>query len=235
MPVAVVTGSSRGLGREIAVTLAKCGYTVVINYCYSKGEAAETVQRTDGKAMAVKADVKLFRQVKSMADRVDRKLGRVDALINNAGITRDSLLVQYPERDFDEVLSVNLKGCFNATRAFAPLMIRSGGGHIVNLSSHSGTRGKAGQVAYSAAKAGILGFTYSAARELSVHNIRVNAILPGYLPTEMGRSRERALKRAQEESVLRRLSEPGEVARFVAYLLTTKNITGQVFSLDSRI
>lgn len=186
-------------------------------------------------SMAIKADVRDFREIEEMAEQVFRRWGRVDALINNAGIARDGLLLTCRERDFDEVLEVNLKGCFNAVRAFAPLMKRSGGGHIISISSYSGLKGKTGQASYSASKAGIIGLTSSAAREFAEHNIRVNAVLPGYMETDMGKGAEGAMKKAKEESILGRLSDPEEVARFVAFLLTTKTVTGQVFSLDSRM
>lgn len=235
MPVAVITGASRGLGRQTAITLSECGYAVVINYFRSEKDAEGLVRILGERAMAVKADVRNFEEVNEMAERVYRLWGRVDVLINNAGIARDGLLMKYSEKDFVDVLAVNLKGCFNTVRAFAPLMIKSGGGHIVNISSYSGLKGKAGQAAYSAAKAGILGFSFSAARELANHNIVVNTVLPGYMPTDMGKSAAKAIEKATEESTLNRLSEASEMARFIAHLVTTKDISGQVFCLDSRI
>jgi len=235
IPVAVVTGASRGLGRQIALTLAGCGYAIGVNYRSGENEAEETVRLIGDRSLPLKADVRNFRQTEKMAEEVSARWGRLDALINNAGITRDGLLMGYRERDFDDTLDVNLKGCFNTVKAFVPLMTESGGGHIINISSYSGLRGSAGQSAYSASKAAVIGFTLSAARELSCHNIRVNAILPGYMETEMGRRAEEAMEKAGKESMLNRLSDPDEVARFIACFLTTKNITGQVLSLESRI
>jgi 3-oxoacyl-[acyl-carrier protein] reductase len=235
MRVAVVTGASKGLGREVAVSLGREGHHVVVNYHHSPKEAAAVVSGIGVQSMAVKADVGSFPEVQEMAGKVFEKWGRIDVLINNAGITRDGLMIKHGEDDWDEVLRVNLRGCFNTAKSFAPLMIQSGGGHIINISSHSGLRGKAGQAAYSASKASVIGFTYSLAKELGEHNIKVNCILPGYMPTEMGTHAQEAMKQAREESIFGRLSDPGEVAGFIAYLVTTETVTGQVFCLDSRV
>ena len=177
-----------------------------------------------------------------MADAVYRKWGRVDVLINNAGITKDSLMIKLKEAEWDEILRVNLKGCFNTIKAFSHGMISSGrdrlatrGGHIINISSYSGVKGKEGQAAYSASKSAMLGLTYTAARELAGYNIMVNALLPGYMQTEMGVAAKKAMERAKEQSIAGALSSPRQVAEFVSYLVKTDNITGQVFSLDSRI
>jgi 3-oxoacyl-[acyl-carrier protein] reductase len=132
------------------------------------------------------------------------------------------------------VIETNLTGSFNVIRALSPLMVQSGGGHIVNISSRSGLSGKAGQAAYSAAKAAVLGLTRTAAAELATDNIRVNAVLPGYLMTEMGKAAEKASHAAKEASLLKRLSDPQEVAGFIAFLVSTEGVTGQVFSIDSR-
>lgn len=186
-------------------------------------------------AFLIKADVGDAKQVEEMAAAVYRKWGRVDVLINNAGITKDSLMIKLKEAEWDEILRVNLKGCFNTIRAFSRVMIKTGGGHIVNISSYSGVKGKEGQTAYSASKAALLGLTYTAARELAGYNIRVNALLPGYMQTEMGMAAEKAMSKARADSISGSLSDPKEVAGFVEYLIKTDYITGQVFSLDSRI
>jgi 3-oxoacyl-[acyl-carrier protein] reductase len=235
MPVAVITGAARGLGRHIAMALHECGYHVVVNYFQSHKDAGEFTEMLGKRAVAIRADVASLEQVKDMAAKIRDLWGRVDVLVNNAGVVRDGLLMGYQERDFDEVLGVNLKGCFNTVRTLAPLMAKSGGAHIVNISSRSGVKGRAGQAAYSAAKAGVIGFTLSAARELAEQNIMVNAVLPGYMPTDMGKGAEEAIKRATQESVLGTLSEPSEMARFIAMLVTAKNVSGQIFCLDSRI
>lgn len=234
MRVAVITGASRGLGREISVTLSKEGYYVAVNYKGSPGEAEEVVRLAGDRSVAIRADVGSLREVKAMSQEVSKRWGRVDALINNAGIARDGLLINYPEGDWDEVMRVNLKGCFNTVKSFVPLMIQSGGGHIVNISSRS-SRGKAGQTAYSASKASILGLTATLAKELADYNIRVNSILPGYMATGMGEKAKGAMTKAMQESVMGCLSSLEEVSGFVASLLSTKNITGQTFGLDSRI
>ncbi len=235
MQVAVVTGASRGLGRQAAIALVKAGYHVGVNYVRSRGMAEEVLRCATNRCMALRADVGNPREVEDMAERVRREWGRIDVLVNNAGIARDGLMLRYDEDDWDEETRVNIRGCFNTVRSFAPLMIQSGGGHIINISSYSGLRGKAGQAAYSASKASVVGFSLSLARELGGHNIRVNCIVPGYMPTEMGRGARGAMKTAEEESVLHRLSDPEDVARFITYLVKTETISGQVFCLDSRI
>ena len=240
----MITGASRGLGREIALTLAKSGYNVAINYLASENDAKKAAHEIGDNAFLVKADVGDAKQVEEMADAVYRKWGRVDVLINNAGITKDSLMIKLKEAEWDEILRVNLKGCFNTIRAFSRVMIKTGrpgrlaeesGGHIVNISSYSGVKGKEGQTAYSASKAALLGLTYTAARELAGYNIRVNALLPGYMQTHMGMAAEKAMSKARADSISGSLSNPKEVAGFVEYLIKTNYITGQVFSLDSRI
>ena len=151
--------------------------------------------------LLIKADVGDIKHVEKMAEAVYEKWGRVDVLINNAGITKDSLMIKLKEEEWDEVLRVNLKGCCNTIRAFSRFMIKSGGGHIINISSYSGLKGREGQAAYSASKAAVLGLTYTAAKELAEYNIRVNALLPGYMQTEMGKASEKAMTTAKMESI----------------------------------
>lgn len=235
MKVAVITGASKGLGKEIALTLGKSGYNVAVNYLASEKKAAKVADKIAADTLLIKADVGDIRQVERMSETVYARWGRVDVLINNAGITKDSLMVKMKEKDWDEVLRVNLKGCCNTTRVFSHFMIKSGGGHIINISSYSGLKGREGQAAYSASKAAVLGLTYTAAKELAEYNIRVNALLPGYMQTEMGKASEAAMTTAKMESVTGKLSSPKDAAGFIVYLLKTGNITGQIFSLDSRI
>ncbi len=232
MPVALVTGASRGLGKEIAFALAKNGYTVFANYLSADKEVSELV-RSVGRT--IRADVADAAQVRAMADFVEKVSGRLDVVINNAGITKDSLLIRQSEKEWDSIIGTNLKGCFNIIKTMAPLMVKSGGGHVVNISSRSGISGKAGQAAYSASKAALLGLTYTCAAELAVHHIRVNAVLPGFMMTDMGIGAGRAMDQAREKSMLHSLSDPAEVAALVVSIVRTQNITGQVFSLDSRI
>lgn len=235
MPVALITGASRGLGRQIALALSEHGYFVALNYVSADKEADRLIKTIGNNSIALKADVGDIKQVQTMADKIKKEFGRLDVIINNAGITRDNLLLRQSELDWDIIIKTNLKGCFNIIRAMSPLMIQSGGGHIINISSYAGVKGKAGQAAYSASKAAMLGLTNTAAQELSEYNIRANAILPGYMMTEMGIKNQKAAKEAQKESILKKLSQPAEAANFIVYLLKTENITGQVFSLDSRI
>ncbi len=231
--VVLITGGSRGLGKETARAFYESGYRVVINYFESEMSAYKLVSPIGDKAILVKADVSRFEEVLRMAEFVHEKWGMVDVLINNAGITKDALLIKQKENDWDRVLAVNLKGAFNCIKACAPLMKK--GGHIINISSYSGLKGKEGQAAYSASKAALFGLTKTAAIELAGHKIRVNAILPGYMPTKMGINAKEALKGAKEISLLNTLSDPKEVARFIVYLAGTENITGQIFCLESRI
>ena len=231
--VAVVTGGARGLGREIALAFFENAWKVAVNY-FSSGDLARGLIETMGDSgMALGGDVSSPEEMSGMADEVRSRWGRVDVLVNNAGITKDSLLVRQSGEDWDRVMAVNLKGAFNAIRAFAPLM--NEGGHIVNISSYSAVKGKGGQAAYSASKAALLGLTRSAAIELAGLGIRVNAVLPGYMPTSMGLHARGALERAKEDSLLGDLSDPKEAARFVVFLAGTMKVTGQVFSLESRI
>jgi 3-oxoacyl-[acyl-carrier protein] reductase len=234
MRVALVTGASRGLGKEIGIALSRKGYTLAVNYLASRREAEDIASAAGGGSFALQADVGDPAQVRSMSVFIEQRCRRLDVIVNNAGIARDNLLVRQSESEWDEVIRTNLTGCFNVIRALSPLMVKSGGGHIVNIASRSGLAGKAGQPAYSAAKAALLGVTRTAAAELAAHHIRVNAVLPGYLMTEMGRTAEKAIAAAKEASLLGRLSDPAEVAGFIAFLLTTEGVTGQVFSIDSR-
>lgn len=232
--VAVITGGTGGLGREIVRVFYGNAYRVAANYHASLPEPiGGTDGETEKQAMTIRADVRRFDEVSKMASAIYQRWGRVDVLVNNAGVTKDSLLVKQREEDWDHVIAVNLKGAFNTIRAFAPLMAE--GGHIVNISSYSGLKGKEGQAAYSAAKAALLGLTKSAAAELAEHSIRVNALLPGYMFTRMGADAGAALARAREESLLHTLSDPREVANFIVFLASTAHITGQIFCLDSRI
>jgi len=235
MPVALVTGASRGLGREIARALHKGGYAIAANYFSSETETSELMRNLGENSLAVRADVGDLEQVREMARLIEKAFGRIDVIINNAGITRDNLLLRQTEAEWDEVVRTNLTGSFHVIRTMAPIMIKSGGGHIINVASFSGVRGKEGQAAYSASKAALLGLTRTAALELAPYDIRVNAILPGYMLTGMGIKAEKAMEAAKKESLLKKLSDPAEVAEFIAFLVDSKNITGQVFSLDSRM
>jgi len=248
--VCLITGSSRGLGKAIALAFGKRGHRVVINYKKKKNEAEDVASQIE-ESMTLKADVRNFNEVKSLVDQVIKQWGRIDLLVNNAGITKEAMLLKTPEKDFDEVIETNLKGPFNFIRAVAPYMTKLSskphfekggqGGifnarHIINISSIVGLKGKSGLSAYSASKAGLIGLTISTAKELSGYNIMVNAVLPGYILTDMGlTSNEKAKELALQDSLVKSFSDPNNVAEFICYLSETKGITGQVFNLDSRI
>lgn len=235
MKVALITGGASGLGRHISRTFLDQGYCIAVNYLNSGEKAQEIITQTGDRAISIKADVGDSLQVRKMIEQIAQTFGRLDLLINNAGIAKDSLLIKQTEAEWDAVIRTNLTGCFNLLRAAAPLMIKSGGGHIINISSYSGAKGKAGQAAYSASKAGLVGLTISAAHELAGHNIRVNAVVPGYMLTKMGTAAVAAVKQAQEQSALKTLSEPSKIARSIVVISGMDYITGQVLSLDSRI
>ncbi len=231
--VAIVTGGAVGLGKEIVVALSQSGCRVCVNYRSSRAAAAKLIAELGDKAISVQADVGIRDEVSAMVHRVVDQWGRVDIVVNNAGVARDALLIRQSEEDWDSVMAVHVKGAVNLIQSCVPHMNR--GGHIINISSYSGLKGKKGQAAYSAAKAALLGLTRSAALELAAHGIRVNTVLPGYMSTGMGSAAAGSLELAREESLLHTLSDPIEVARFIAYLVTTRTITGQTFVFDSRI
>jgi 3-oxoacyl-[acyl-carrier protein] reductase len=236
--VAVVTGASRGIGREIAKTLAAEGAAVVVNYNGSEQRAAEVVkeiQEAGGKAEAIQCDVSDFEKAGELMDHVIKTYGRVDILVNNAGITRDGLLMRMSEEDFDKVVTTNLKGAFNCMRHVARQMIKQKGGRIINISSVSGVLGNAGQVNYAASKAGIIGMTKSAARELASRNITVNAIAPGFINTEMTQVLSDAVKEGAVAQIpMKTFGETKDIADAAAFLASDKAryITGQVLCVD---
>ena len=236
--VAVVTGASRGIGREIAKTLAAEGAAVVVNYNGSEQRAAEVVkeiQEAGGKAEAIQCDVSDFEKAGELMDHVIKTFGRVDILVNNAGITRDGLLMRMSEEDFDKVVTTNLKGAFNCMRHVARQMIKQKGGRIINISSVSGVLGNAGHVNYAASKAGIIGMTKSAARELASRNITVNAIAPGFINTEMTQVLSDAVKEGAVAQIpMKTFGETKDIADAAAFLASDKAryITGQVLCVD---
>jgi 3-oxoacyl-[acyl-carrier protein] reductase len=223
------------LGRHLADSFIADGYAVVINYLHAEVSAQDLIKNRECNALAIKADVGDAMQVRDMLCQTKDYFGRLDIVINNAGITRDNLLLRQTEDEWDEIIRTNVTGCFHVIREAAPLMISSGGGHIINISSYSGVKGRVGQAAYSASKAALLGLTVSAARELAVYKIRVNAVIPGYMMTKMGAGSEKAMKQAEEESLLKALADPAHIARSITGIAEMDYITGQVISLDSRI
>ena len=235
---AVVTGGSRGIGRAVCIQLAKQGCNVVVNYCHGEAAAAETValcKAENANAVAVQADVSTAEGCKTLFEQAVNAFGRVDILVNNAGITRDGLLMKMAEEDFDAVIDTNLKGTFHCIRAVSRQMLRQRSGRIINLSSVSGVLGNAGQANYSASKAGVIGLTKSAARELASRGITVNAIAPGFINTEMTEVlSEEIRENACKQIILGRFGKPEDIANTAVFLASDKAdyITGQVISVD---
>ena len=233
--VCLVTGSSRGLGKAIALAFGKRGCKVVVHFKEKKSEA-DSVALMIGESIAFQADVSYATEVKRMVNEVIDKWGRIDVLVNNAGITEESLLMKTAEDNFDTVVNTNLKGPFNFIQAVGRYMMKQKSGHIINISSYAGIKGKEGLSAYSASKAGLIGLTKTAAIELSRYSIMVNAVLPGYMMTDMGsESSDDAKEKALKDSLVKSFSNPESVAEFICNMTETIGITGQVFNLDSRI
>lgn len=236
--VALVTGASRGIGKAIAKALAAEGAAVIVNYNGSEKKAEETVAEIEaagGKAFAIRCNVADFSACKEMLDGIIEQHGRLDILVNNAGITRDGLLMKMSEEDFDLVVSTNLKGAFNCVRHAARQMIKQRGGRIISISSVSGVLGNAGQANYSASKAGIIGLTKAAARELASRGITVNAIAPGFIVTEMTDVLSDSVKKSVTETIpMKTFGQPEDVAQSVLFLASeeARYITGQVICVD---
>jgi 3-oxoacyl-[acyl-carrier protein] reductase len=235
----IVTGASRGLGREIALMFGRAGECVVVNYRDHDQEAAAVAREIaliGGEAFPFKADVTVAPEVDAMIRAAMERWGRIDVLVNNAGITRDGLLLRMPEEDWDRVLGTNLTGAFHCIRSVSRTMSEQRRGHIINISSISGMQGREGQANYSASKAGLIGLTKAAAKELGPFDIKVNAVLPGYIPTEMADAvSDKIQARILSENELGRVSDPMEIADFIRHLSRMRNVSGQVFNLDSRM
>ncbi|MFN6529961.1 3-oxoacyl-[acyl-carrier-protein] reductase [Nostoc sp. ChiSLP03a] len=235
--VAIVTGASRGIGRAIAIELASQGAIAVVNYASSSAAAEAVVTEitaAGGQAIAIQADVSKIEQVDALVNAVMEKFKRVDILVNNAGITRDTLLLRLKPEDWQAVIDLNLTGVFLCTRAVSKIMLKQRSGRIINITSVAGQMGNPGQSNYSAAKAGVIGFTKSVAKELATRGIAVNAVAPGFIATDMTSDLN------NPEDILKyiplgRFGQPEEVAGMVRFLAAdpaAAYITGQVFNVD---
>jgi 3-oxoacyl-[acyl-carrier protein] reductase len=236
--VAVVTGSSRGIGRAIAEKLGSLGAKVVVNYNSSEDAAKEVVKQigsAGGEAIAIQADVKDAEQAKALISAAQDNFDRLDILVNNVGVTRDTLLMRMKEKDWDVVMETNLKGTFNCTKVAQRPMIRQRYGRIINITSVSGIAGQVGQANYSASKAGIIGFTKAVARELGARNITVNAVAPGYVPTDQTADLPQELiDYILDLTPMKRPATAEEIANAVAFLASEEAsyVTGQVLAVD---
>lgn len=236
--IAVVTGASRGIGRAIALKLAQDGAFVIVNYNGSAARAEEVVKEIEalgGKAEAIQCNVSEYDKAGEMMASIVEKYGRIDILVNNAGITRDGLLMKMSEDDFDSVINTNLKGAFNCIKHVSRQMMKQRCGRIINMSSVVGVRGNAGQANYAASKAGVIGLTKAAAKELATRGITVNAIAPGFIVTEMTDVLPDAVKEATKEQIpMKCFGDTDDIANAAAFLASdqAKYITGQVLSVD---
>jgi 3-oxoacyl-[acyl-carrier protein] reductase len=234
--VAIVTGASRGIGRATAIALAATGVKVVVNYAQSSGAAEEVVteiEKNGGTAIALKADVSKTEEVDSLIEQTLKTFGRIDILVNNAGITRDTLLLRMKLEDWQAVIDLNLTGVFLCTKAVSKVMLKQKSGRVINITSVAGLMGNPGQANYSAAKAGVIGFSKTVAKELAVRGITVNAVAPGFIVTDM--TNDLKADEILKYIPLARYGQPEEVAGMIRFLATdpaAAYITGQVFNVD---
>ena len=236
--IVLVTGAGRGIGASIAKRFASEGADVIVNYSGNDEAAQKTVDEitaTGGQAQKYKCSVNDSESVKVMVDEIIKEFGRIDILVNNAGITKDGLMLRMTDDDFDRVIDVNLKGTFNCTKYVSKYMLKQKSGKIINISSVVGLSGNAGQVNYSASKAGIIGITKSAAKELSSRGITVNAVAPGYVDTDMTKVLSDNIRNEILKNIpLQRMGNVEDISNCVAFLASedASYITGQVISVD---
>ena len=235
--VALITGGGRGIGREIALTFARNGADIVICDLNAEDidETNRQVESHQRKALAITCDISCLSEVEQAVKKALDKFKKIDILINNAGITKDNLLLRMTESDWDKVIAVNLKGTFNCTKVISRLMLKQKSGKIVNIASIIGIRGNAGQANYAASKAGIIGFTKSIARELASRNINVNAIAPGFIETRMTAKLSDELREQMLKQIpLAKFGTTADVAKSALFLVSEESnyITGQVIQVD---
>ncbi|WP_297631894.1 3-oxoacyl-[acyl-carrier-protein] reductase [uncultured Clostridium sp.] len=235
---AIVTGATRGIGREIARKLAALGANILINYRSNDKEAEELKKELENmnvKVEVYKCDISDLEKVLEMIQYAKEKFEKIDIMVNNAGITKDTLVLRMKEEDFDNVIDVNLKGVFNCIKAITPIMVKQRSGSIINMSSVVGITGNAGQINYAASKAGVIGMTKSLAKELGGRGIRVNAVAPGFIETDMTEDLNEKYKEEIKKALpLKRLGKAEDVANLVAFLAGEESsyITGQVINVD---
>jgi 3-oxoacyl-[acyl-carrier protein] reductase len=238
-PVVLITGASRGIGRSIALEFGKNDYTVIVNFLKEKEKAlsvAETIVKNGGRARVLAADVSEPGAVKTLVSDIEANEGRLDVLVNNAGLTKHRSIVKMSDDEWGKVIATDLSGPFYVIRECAPFMARNKGGAIINMGSILGFRGAFGAANYAGAKAGLVGLTKSAAIELGRSNVRVNMVLPGFHLTDMGTgASDKYVEKARLDSVLGVTTDLDEFARFVVFLSQAKTVSGQVFNFDSRI
>ena len=236
--VVLVTGAARGIGKQIAITLAKAGYDVSVNYRTKSDELDELKSEIESEGVRcalVQGDVANFDEAEKMVKETVEQLGKIDVLVNNAGITKDGLLMRMGKEDFEKVIDINLVGTFNVTRNVIPYMIKQKSGRIISISSVVGVAGNAGQTNYSASKAGIIGFTKSLAKEVASRNILVNAVAPGFIATDMTSVLADSVKENINNQIpLRKMGTAEDVAKVVKFLASEDSsyVTGQVINVD---
>lgn len=235
---ALITGATRGIGKQIAITLAKQGYNIALNYRKENEELENTkkeIEKIGVQILAVKGDVANFEECENFVKQVIERFGQIDVLVNNAGITKDMLLMRMKKEDFEQVIDTNLVGTFNVTKNVVPYMMKARSGRIINISSVVGISGNAGQTNYSASKAGIIGFTKSLAKEIASRNILVNAVAPGFIETNMTDVLKDDVKQEIAKNIpLKRMGTTQDVANVVKFLASDDSsyITGQVINVD---
>lgn len=235
---ALITGATRGIGKQIAITLAKQGYNIALNYRKENEELENTkkeIEEIGVQVLAVKGDVANFENCEKFVKQVIERFGQIDVLVNNAGITKDMLLMRMKKEDFEQVIDTNLVGTFNVTKNVVPYMMKARSGRIINISSVVGISGNASQTNYSASKAGIIGFTKSLAKEIASRNILVNAVAPGFIETNMTDVLKDDVKQEIAKNIpLKRMGTTQDVANVVKFLASDDSsyITGQVINVD---